>query len=329
MPSPRCIYCRAKAAAPFPSDHVIPQAFGRFKNNLTLSCVCGACNEFFGKELEMFLARDSAEALLRIRYGVKTKSGRRKLGKSRLKIRVTEQGDWHGALVEVERDEKSQRLMATPLAQVAFQKDGEHEWKWYQEEELDKSPDIGRFKKDARTKIVGPNDLAVQRLSETVEKLGIVFKQRGTFEKHGGTVEVFAHATLDEIILRGVGKIAFNFLAYAKGQEFALRQDLDSFREFVRWGKKPTWLPVLVSQFPILHGDDAHYRQTNGHIVVLDWDKSRQGIVCMVSLFNQLTYHASLCQIYSGLWHPISCGRHFDLTTRAVLEVRGAQNLVL
>jgi hypothetical protein len=322
MQTVTCIYCRKAGGKQFPSEHVIPQAFGRFKNNLTLSCVCEDCNKFFGKELEVFLARDSAEALLRIRYGLKTKSGRRRLRRTRLKVRVIEQGDWYGALLEVERDPSSQLLKATPIAQVAFQKNGEKEWTWYLEEELDSSK-TDRYRKDAKTKIVGPNDDAVQRLSEKIEKLGIVFKQRGTFEEHRGMVEVFAESTLDEIILRGVGKITFNFLAYARGEEFALRSDFDLFRDFVRWGKKPPWLPVLVSQFPILYGDDARYRQTNGHIVVLDWDKSGQGIVCMLSLFNHLTYHASLCQNYSGIWHPISAGRHFDLATRVVSEVRG------
>ncbi len=322
MPNPRCIYCRATGTKPFPSEHVIPQAFGRFKNNPTLHCVCGDCNKFFGRELEVFLARDSAEALLRMRYGLKTKSGRRRLGTSRLKIRVIEQGDWYGALVEMWRDSSSQKLLGTPLAQVAFQKNGENEWTWYLEEELDSSK-TDRYRKDAKTKIVGPNDDAVHRLSEKIERLGIVFKQRGTFEKHGGMHEVFAESILDEAILRGVGKIAFNFLVYVRGEEFALRSDFDSFRDFVRWGKKPSWLPVLVSQFPILHGDDAHYRQTNGHIVVLDWDKSGQGIVCMLSLFNHLTYHASLCPNYSGLWHPLKAGRHFDIAAKVISEVRG------
>jgi hypothetical protein len=77
-----CIYCRAQSAGAFPKEHVVPKAFGRFRENLTLDCVCGACNDFFNKELELFLTRDSAEAMLRVRYGLKTKSGRRKLGKS-------------------------------------------------------------------------------------------------------------------------------------------------------------------------------------------------------------------------------------------------------
>lgn len=65
-----CIYCRNSSATAFPREHVVPTAFGRFRNNLTLDCVCGACNDFFNKELELFLTRDSVEAILRVRYGV-------------------------------------------------------------------------------------------------------------------------------------------------------------------------------------------------------------------------------------------------------------------
>ena len=62
----------------------MPKAFGRFHDNLTLHCVCEGCNSLFAEQLELFLTRDSVEALLRVRYGLKTASGRHKLGESRL-----------------------------------------------------------------------------------------------------------------------------------------------------------------------------------------------------------------------------------------------------
>lgn len=46
----------------------MPKAFGRFHDNLILRCVCEGCNSFFVEELELFLTRDSVEALLRVRY---------------------------------------------------------------------------------------------------------------------------------------------------------------------------------------------------------------------------------------------------------------------
>src|SRR5580704_523407 len=109
-----CIYCQCVGAR-FAKEHVVPYAFGRFKNNLTLECVCGKCNAALGKELDLALTRDSVEALQRILYGLKSKSRGRRLGKGRLIIRVTASGDWHGAKVAVWRDEADGLPKAEPL----------------------------------------------------------------------------------------------------------------------------------------------------------------------------------------------------------------------
>ena len=97
-----CIYCRDNSPGAFPREHVVPRAFGRFHENLTLDCVCGACNDFFNSELELFLTRDSIEAMLRVRYGLRAKSGRRTLGKIRLVVKVISPGDWYGARLAIE-----------------------------------------------------------------------------------------------------------------------------------------------------------------------------------------------------------------------------------
>jgi len=133
----------------------------------------------------------------------------------------------------------------------------------------------------------------------------------------------FADGVLDGIIFRGMAKIAFNFLAHLKGADFVSRADFDPIRDYIRLGKAPRRSPVIVSKFPILHRDDLVYRQTNGHIIVLDWDKSQEGIVCLVSLFNHLTYHVLLCKSYSGVWNPVAGGRHFDVESLKITEVLG------
>jgi len=318
-----CIYCRQISSRRFPREHVVPKAFGRFHDNLTLRCVCEGCNSFFAEELELFLTRDSVEALLRVRYGLKTASGRHRLCESRLIVKVITPGDWHGARITVERNAAGTALRADPLPQVAFRKHGETDWKWFLEEDIDQPRSWERYRTDTDTKIVGKPDGSVQRLSDKLIKMGIVFKERGPLERVGNEVEAFAEGVLDDIIFRGVAKIAFNFLAHLKGADFVLRPDFDPIREYIRLGKAPRRAPVIASKFPILHRDDAIYRQTNGHIIVLDWDKAQEGIVCLVSLFNHLTYHVVLCESYSGIWHPLSAGRHFDVESLTISEVRG------
>ena len=132
-----CIYCRQIGSRRFPREHVVPKAFGRFHDNLTLRCVCEGCNSSFAEELELFLTRDSVEALLRVRYGLKTASGRHRLCESRLIVKVITPGDWHGARISVERNAAGTALRADPLPQVAFRKHGETDWKWFLEEDID------------------------------------------------------------------------------------------------------------------------------------------------------------------------------------------------
>ena len=318
-----CIYCR-RVGKSFPKEHVVPRAFGHFQDSLTLDCVCGDCNTFFSRELELFLTRDSAEALLRVRYALEVKGGRQRLGKSKVIIRVISPGDWYGARLAAERSDTGNTITAEPLPQVAFRKHGETEWTWFLEDELDEQKQWARYRTDTDTKIVGKPDDVVQRIIDKLTRLGIKFKKMGTFEKHGGMVEVFAESILDDIIFRGVAKIAINFLAYVKGAEFVLHSDFDAARDYVRSGMKASMPCVIASTFPILRGDNALYRQTNGHLIVLDWDRMQKGIVCMVSLFNHLTYHIRLCDHYSGLWHPIEEGRHFDWQTGVISRVQSS-----
>ena len=54
----KCIYCLRDM--PPGREHVIPDAFGTYgSNTLTLQCVCGECNTYFGQKLDQLLARDT------------------------------------------------------------------------------------------------------------------------------------------------------------------------------------------------------------------------------------------------------------------------------
>jgi hypothetical protein len=52
----KCIYCKVEKDAKYFTkvEHVIPQSFGHFENNLTLrNVVCDDCNQYFGDNLEL------------------------------------------------------------------------------------------------------------------------------------------------------------------------------------------------------------------------------------------------------------------------------------
>ena len=70
----KCIYClEGKPSDCYKkAEHVLPQSFGKLKNNLTLNInndlklnevVCDDCNDFFGKNIEILLCRDTYEGM--------------------------------------------------------------------------------------------------------------------------------------------------------------------------------------------------------------------------------------------------------------------------
>ena len=67
-----CIYCKTdKPQRLFNKEHVLPRCLGTFLDAPTLKCVCKACNQAFGDQLEIALGRDSFEALLRFQHRLK------------------------------------------------------------------------------------------------------------------------------------------------------------------------------------------------------------------------------------------------------------------
>jgi len=82
----RCVYClKNKPRQDFNKEHVSPQAFGTYENNMTLHKrqVCRECNSVFSTDLETELAKDSLEALLRRTSGMDKKN---KIGDTRIKL---------------------------------------------------------------------------------------------------------------------------------------------------------------------------------------------------------------------------------------------------
>jgi len=67
-----CIYCGNTNNSDFKGrEHVLPQSFGKFGSRTpTLGCVCDRCNDFFKKELDQILARETLEGVTRYKKGM-------------------------------------------------------------------------------------------------------------------------------------------------------------------------------------------------------------------------------------------------------------------
>lgn len=325
-----CIYCKQQNK-PFDREHVIPEAFGTFDQNFVLhNCVCMECNSYFGRELDLILSRDSGEALLRLRHEIKPVSEARDLRNTRVKLKVNVPGPWYGTQIILRSDSTGMKLDTEQLPQVGFRKltAGSADFTWYAEEELTEPSRFERYREGTEIRIVGPSEKAMQRLTKRLEQLGIPFKYKGIIEQpftENGKVETVALDQIDQIILRAVGKIGFNYVAHTQGVDFSLRDDFDDFRSCVRYGQEPQWKPAIVpTTNTVLYDDNFRWRQTFGHLITFGWNRDDRGLVVQISLFNSVTYRALLCRYFSRLWLPLSSGHHFDIESRTISRLGSA-----
>jgi len=122
---PVCIYCLVDSDSGFTkSEHVLPRAFGKFEQNLTLiGVVCDDCNQFFGNELETPFARDTPDGLDRFILGGKNPDDYKSMGRrSSMRFQI-DQGQLAGAAV-VQRPVDGV-LRVEPIEQIGVSMTGE------------------------------------------------------------------------------------------------------------------------------------------------------------------------------------------------------------
>lgn len=178
-------------------------------------------------------------------------------------------------------------------------------------------------------RVMGPSQNDHIRLVEKLKKLDIKFVQQGVLDQPitvDGSVRVEIASQVDATIYRAIAKIAFNYVAHQHGAEFVLWPDFDDVRNYIRYGTEPSWAPVVIPvRKPILFDDSPRSRQTNGHLITVDWNAARTGLLAQVSLFNTITYRVVLCPYYSGIWHDgLRTGHHFDIEDRTVTPLNSA-----
>lgn len=329
-----CIYCqRDLPQSDFSREHVIPRAFSTFEENLTLTdLVCADCNQYFGETIDFALARGSAEAVHRLDEGVKPPQSAENVRRDRVRLAWNCDGDWNGVLLRLTAD--STGLVVEPIPQVGFAREVGEGFTFVTEEVLADperrlppglDPKKGLF-------LVANSDETQQRLEHALEARGITFQEHRQASpplQPGQDLPVEIRTTMDSLIFRCVAKIAFNYLAYTQSREFVLQDDFAVIRKFIRYGHEPGYAVVAVDSQPILRDDTVTKRETNGHLVTVNWAQDRISIVAQVSLFNHARYRVSLARGFRGVWREIRSGHHFDLERGAVNSLVGTALSIL
>jgi hypothetical protein len=332
----RCVYCSPlqPASERYTDEHVIPEAFGKFKNNLVLNQgVCDGCNQFFANNLDLILGRGSVEAIRRLDFRIKPPDEADDILRNRISYTLSTGDQFDGLKVELGSEQGE--LVILLLPQVGFQRINGNGYVYLTEREL---ADVSKpLPKDIDTKsqvyLVYNTDEIEQRFEQLLRARNI--KPQETTKvidlpiQRGQEVTVAVKAKLDDMIFRTISKIAFNYLVKIQGIDFAVKSNFDPIRRYIRYGEKTGYTIVDANRKPILEYDQVRYRQTNGHIITLSWSKDGRHLIGQVSLFNFVTYNVILARNYSGVLMPIRSGHLFSIETMEVQPLLGASSQLL
>lgn len=324
----KCIYClEEKEGTCFNKrEHVLPESFGRFKNNFTLQkTVCDKCNQIFGDTHETILGRDTIEGgTLRYDIGIKKPEKFKSLGRrSRSSITVQE-GRYPGMHVYRKYVEETGRIMLYPCPQVGILTH-EGRYEWYLLDNLPKNEDLSLDKYQCT------NPRFFRILGCETEQAHRIFAEYGIKHQTEESVRVFddlceqimceVQGELEEIDFRVRAKIGFNYLAYWQDREIVLDKIFNPIRDYIRWGKISD-IPVRgVLTKPFFPDEEMLKKKRAGHIIALHWDEKEQSLVARVSLCNFAQYVVRLAKDESGRYRHIKKGHFFNLQQMSILEL--------
>lgn len=322
----KCIYClEGKPVDSFrKTEHVLPQSFGKFKDNLTLNkIVCDTCNEYFGNNLELHLGRDSFEGMARFDHNVKRSNEFRSPGKeSRLSIKLNE-GPLKGAYAYREYSELEGKIIIKPIPQVGFKRSGGPDYEYFP---LDRIPDKDYLESNFDLKA----QESIRTLGASMETAQKHFIEKGiSFNPCGEGYPSEPHkdwecevtGQIDQAIFRSIAKIAFNYLAYWAGPDFVIESPFHPIRKYIRYGEKTSYPFVVILDKSILRDEPVEGKRRLGHIIVLAKSRNGLSVVSQVSLFNWATYSVVLAKDYHGKQFAIEEGRFFNVANGEILEL--------
>lgn len=327
-----CIYClRVDPPCGFNTEHVVPQALGRFQNNLTLNEeVCTECNQFFGDTLDRFLTRDSAEALLRFRYGLKDPAEVDAMFRERVGVTLPSDGSkWGGVhLAFAPPPPGSSEPYLDLVPQVGFELKDKTGWLYYTLTDLSERQNVA----EEIDRLCGPrrvilfdSDDSKEKLLGVLSRLAIPFKKESEFTGfepfEEGNVDAELTFRFDESLGRAICKIAVNYLTYMAGPELVLHNDLNPIREFVRHGGDPSQFITFLDA-PQVRDAEGEAKEAPGHLLALSWDDTRRKILCKVCPFSHKTYLVRLCDEFEGIWREIVSAHFYDLQSMSVSPLK-------
>jgi hypothetical protein len=288
--------------------------------------VCWECNGTLGDEIDRKIARDSIEAVDRVRTGLKKPSAYKTEGKrSTSRVEFDEDGPLQGAYgYHVPDPNGGQSLAVAPLPQIGFARTESGPFEWFLIDDLPtKDEMIERGYERGTDAFIRTWGLPISTAQDELEKKGF---KRGTVQEETqpprGRVHVEIVTKISDPEFRAVSKIAFNYLAFIGGSDFVLMPQFNEIRRFIRYGAKLPWASVRPGPNPwLITRHDG--RALVGHYVLVKGDN---GIIdAQVCLFTRICYTIRLAA--GGFLMPvtINAGHLFDIDGRQTVTLAAAK----
>jgi hypothetical protein len=210
------------------------------------------------------------------------------------------------------------------LPQVGARRGKEDDFEWRLEQDLTIDW-ASKFPKGSEFRIVGgENEEDSDRLMKKWISVCPTFvyggKMERPFSEDGRVLIRLDHQTTPTTV-RGLCKIAFNYMALIQGPDFALSPSFDSVRAFIRYdvgsaeGKAFVKQKAIIAQ-EIIRGE----RWTDAHVLTIEGRPNDGVVEVQVALFNSIPYRIPLGSDYRGDW--FAKGHHFDTEDKKVSELR-------
>lgn len=315
---PRCIYClETKPDELFNREHVIPEAFGKFENNLVLTCVCWDCNDFFSKELDLKLGRDAIEGIDRFRHGLKSPDEYKSMGKRSTSYHEVMEGPLKGLRCYGTPNADGGFDMTGYVPQIGLAQTDDGPFEYYLFDDLPTKDELTArgFVTPVSFQVFGAT---VEQGMDQLEKKGY---PRG---ESGGQTEPFrGRARVDYVFkishpeFRAMSKILMNYLASISTAGIACMPHFNEIREYVRYGKLPPRPLVKIVQ-PVKPIDPKTNQPVVAHYLALE----RRGdeVIGQVSLFSRNRYVVLLSQTPFALDVTLAASHVFDLKKLQVVR---------
>lgn len=225
--------------------------------------------------------------------------------------------------------EEKNKLVVDAVKQVAFRKKDTDEWQFFEVEDIETKDALEKkgfaVKGERILKMLFSSPQEKEEIECHLEEKGFKIstdKEDLPFTSSDEMVNVQIRGTIDRVIYRGIGKIALNYLTYHHGKDFALDENFNEIRDFVRYGTDRGFRPVIPQKRPILHYEKRFgMQETEGHIITLEWNARKTMVISRVTLFNEIVYLAILCRDFRGLYREILTGHHFDVGSKKITRL--------